>query len=312
MLAQIGADGLELFGDPMPELLAEVARTQPQSGGEWVNLKTLGFRSTQRVRISDLPGGGVVLATWPAELQPQARYLYGRELGVPLVSAAVERRWKVEPSPHLAFHTSPPSRRLYMRPAMDARQYAAQWQHEDALRRVGNHSRADVEGELWPWLKRCGYADDQDDVELHRFLEDYLHRRPAHMRPGLRFRRAWTGDEVSALGRGLAAAIRDEFNSVFKLAEEPDLGASPTPASNGEAPVRVGVSPRVGGAVRESISERVRHEVWRRDQGRCVDCGSRERLEYDHIIPISRGGSNTVRNIELRCETCNRRKGAQI
>jgi hypothetical protein len=63
---------------------------------------------------------------------------------------------------------------------------------------------------------------------------------------------------------------------------------------------------------RKSIPERVRHEVWRRDQGRCVDCGSRERLEFDHIVPVSRGGSNTARNIELRCELCNRAKGAQI
>lgn len=63
---------------------------------------------------------------------------------------------------------------------------------------------------------------------------------------------------------------------------------------------------------REAIPERVRHEVWRRDQGRCVECGSRERLEFDHIIPISQGGSNTARNIELRCEKHNRSKGANI
>jgi hypothetical protein len=63
---------------------------------------------------------------------------------------------------------------------------------------------------------------------------------------------------------------------------------------------------------RKPIPERVRSEVWRRDQGRCVDCGSRERLEFDHIIPWSEGGSNTVRNLELRCETCNGRKGARI
>jgi len=63
---------------------------------------------------------------------------------------------------------------------------------------------------------------------------------------------------------------------------------------------------------REPIPEAVRHEVWRRDGGQCVDCGSRERLEFDHIVPWSEGGSNTARNLELRCETCNRRKGDAI
>jgi hypothetical protein len=73
--------------------------------------------------------------------------------------------------------------------------------------------------------------------------------------------------------------------------------------------LRRGRKPR---PARQAITERVRHEVWRRDRGRCVDCGSRARLEFDHIIPVSRGGSNTARNIELRCEACNRRKGARI
>jgi hypothetical protein len=63
---------------------------------------------------------------------------------------------------------------------------------------------------------------------------------------------------------------------------------------------------------REPIPEHVRHEVWRRDGGACVYCGSGEKLEFDHIIPISQGGSNTARNIELRCEVCNRKKGAAI
>lgn len=63
---------------------------------------------------------------------------------------------------------------------------------------------------------------------------------------------------------------------------------------------------------RTGIPEEVRIAVWRRDKGQCVRCGSRERLEYDHIIPVSRGGSNTVRNIELLCEKCNRSKGDNI
>jgi hypothetical protein len=60
------------------------------------------------------------------------------------------------------------------------------------------------------------------------------------------------------------------------------------------------------------IPEEVRIAVWRRDQGKCARCGSREHLEYDHILPVSKGGSNTVRNIELLCEKCNREKGAQV
>ena len=63
---------------------------------------------------------------------------------------------------------------------------------------------------------------------------------------------------------------------------------------------------------RKPIPERVRHAVWRRDQGRCVQCGSQERLEFDHIIPVSKGGSDTERNLQLLCEACNRTKGASI
>jgi hypothetical protein len=63
---------------------------------------------------------------------------------------------------------------------------------------------------------------------------------------------------------------------------------------------------------RPRIPEKVRIEVWRRDGGKCAKCGSQEKLEYDHIIPISRGGSNTARNIELLCEKHNRSKSNNI
>lgn len=60
------------------------------------------------------------------------------------------------------------------------------------------------------------------------------------------------------------------------------------------------------------ISQNVKDKVWRRDGGKCVECGSQERLEFDHIIPHSKGGSNTYRNIQLLCEHCNRSKSAKI
>jgi 5-methylcytosine-specific restriction endonuclease McrA len=63
---------------------------------------------------------------------------------------------------------------------------------------------------------------------------------------------------------------------------------------------------------RTRIPEKIRIKVWQRDEGKCARCGSREKLEYDHIVPISKGGSNTLRNIELLCEECNRAKSNQI
>ena len=63
---------------------------------------------------------------------------------------------------------------------------------------------------------------------------------------------------------------------------------------------------------RQSIPTAVKREVWRRDGGRCQECGSRERLEYDHEIPVSKGGSNTARNIRILCEKCNRKKHNKI
>lgn len=63
---------------------------------------------------------------------------------------------------------------------------------------------------------------------------------------------------------------------------------------------------------RAPIAGNVRLFVWQRDGGKCVKCGSRERLEFDHIIPFSAGGSSTERNIQLLCESSNRAKGSKI
>lgn len=70
--------------------------------------------------------------------------------------------------------------------------------------------------------------------------------------------------------------------------------------------------PRADSSRRERIPDSARLFVWQRDEGKCVKCGSNEKLEFDHIIPVTKGGSNTERNIQLLCETCNRTKGSEI
>jgi len=60
------------------------------------------------------------------------------------------------------------------------------------------------------------------------------------------------------------------------------------------------------------IPSDVVNEVWERDHGRCVICGSQRQLELDHRIPFSKGGSNTANNIRILCKECNLRKSDKI
>ncbi len=60
------------------------------------------------------------------------------------------------------------------------------------------------------------------------------------------------------------------------------------------------------------IPSHVKQEVYARDGGKCVQCGATEYLEFDHIIPHSRGGANTVNNVQILCRQCNGLKSDRI
>ena len=54
----------------------------------------------------------------------------------------------------------------------------------------------------------------------------------------------------------------------------------------------------------------VMQEVYIRDGGKCIECGSEDNLHYDHKIPFSKGGSSKdARNIQLLCARHNLSKG---
>jgi 5-methylcytosine-specific restriction endonuclease McrA len=49
-------------------------------------------------------------------------------------------------------------------------------------------------------------------------------------------------------------------------------------------------------------------EMRQRQCGRCAHCRRDRPLTVDHIIPLARGGSNHIHNIQLLCRSCNSRK----
>lgn len=61
------------------------------------------------------------------------------------------------------------------------------------------------------------------------------------------------------------------------------------------------------------IPTSVKLEVWARDGGKCVTCGSRDELHFDHILPYSKGGTSLkAENIQLLCARHNLSKSAKI
>jgi hypothetical protein len=91
--ARIGPGDISLYESPHPRLLRMITGRDPEAQGTHVLLKPFGIRSTQRLLVSDV-GGSALVAFWPAELKPQAEYLYRDGRGVALVRAALKRGWR--------------------------------------------------------------------------------------------------------------------------------------------------------------------------------------------------------------------------
>ena len=41
----------------------------------------------------------------------------------------------------------------------------------------------------------------------------------------------------------------------------------------------------------------------------CAKCGSKNKLEIDHIKPVSKGGTDDMNNLQILCKKCNCSKG---
>jgi len=60
-----------------------------------------------------------------------------------------------------------------------------------------------------------------------------------------------------------------------------------------------------------SIPRDIMLKVVRRDGQVCAQCRTvvkDDEIEFDHVIPVARGGPTTVENLRVLCRTCNRKK----
>ncbi len=51
-----------------------------------------------------------------------------------------------------------------------------------------------------------------------------------------------------------------------------------------------------------------RHNIFKRDGGKCQYCGTSKELTIDHVVPRSKGGKSTWTNLVTACKKCNSRK----
>jgi len=59
---------------------------------------------------------------------------------------------------------------------------------------------------------------------------------------------------------------------------------------------------------RDPIETRLRHEVFKRDNYKCIECGKSNKdttLHADHILPVSQGGTDELENLQTLCQACN-------
>lgn len=169
-------------------------------------------------------------------------------------------------------------------------------------------------------LKYCPYGPLVEQFPLPPLLREQARQHYEYVKQSLATGRL--GD-----GRMITADLRKQFEQEVAAFREEDY---PIELSQGEreascsvfghfCPVffvnepftETGETRRIGRYI--PFATKVR--VARRDNYTCQICGRHLRddeIEFDHIIPISKGGSSEEGNLRLTCRDCNRRKGQTV
>lgn len=114
---------------------------------------------------------------------------------------------------------------------------------------------------------------------------------------------------VATHAGGIYLELSRKANSGFYKVPEPRMLAEMILAA-----VRLATRQLIAPSERDTrrIPQHIKIAVWQRDQGQCVQCNATEYLEFDHVIPHSKGGATSENNLQLLCRRCNLQKGQSI
>jgi hypothetical protein len=62
---------------------------------------------------------------------------------------------------------------------------------------------------------------------------------------------------------------------------------------------------------RRTMNKAVAKSILQKYNFQCAKCGTAERLQVDHIVPVAKGGRDEMANLQILCQPCNVRKGTK-
>ncbi len=151
------------------------------------------------------------------------------------------------------------------------------------------------------------------EKELHRLREKKGLDKPA--RPG-------HAHKINSSHTRLSINLKDETFDKLKLIQYDNgftLEATITYLVDKElAPVVAGVAITTRPRARKDIGKgryipvQVKENIFNRDKNKCSKCGSKHKLQIDHIKPYALGGLSEERNLRLLCRNCNQREAVKV